>query len=315
MLSQRSFDAVTDLFHSVSGIRLGEAKRALVAGRLQKLAQARGVPNLDDYVAQLVRTDDPIEVARVVDKLTTNETYFFREPAHFDHLSDWLANRPSGRALRIWSAASSSGEEAYSIAMLLADRIGLQGWEIVGTDLSSTVVESAQRGLYPLERAQKVPKELLKRWCLRGQGEYEGQLLIARDLRERIHFRPGNLTQPMPELGLFDIIFLRNVPDLLRQPGQGRHRAPGAHAPAAGRLSVHGARGIHRQPRAARHVHAQCDLPPCIVARRGASGRPLAHQLRRHAHGHANARPQSARRPALLRQACAARCARCSAAA
>jgi len=220
MLSQQAFAAVTEAFARVSGIKLTEAKRALVTGRLQKLAQARGASNLDDYVGELLRGDDPAEMAKVIDKLTTNETYFFREPAHFDHLSQLLARRSPGPRLRVWSGASSSGEEGYSIAMLLADKLGLDGWEIVGTDLSGAMVQTARAGLYPLERARNLPPSYLKRWCLKGQGEYEGQLLVAKELRARVRFEQANLTQPLGDIGQFDVIFLRNVLIYFDNPGK-----------------------------------------------------------------------------------------------
>jgi chemotaxis protein methyltransferase CheR len=216
-LSPTSFRAVSDLFHRVSGIRLTEAKRALVAGRLQRLAQACGAPDLESYVEALLRHDDAAEVTRVVDKLTTNETYFFREPQHFERLAQVAAAH--GGPLRVWSAASSSGEEAYSIAMTLAEH-SRGPWEVVGTDLSTAVIDTARRGLYPLERAEGIPPAWLKRWCLKGEGEYDGQLLIAKALRERVRFQCANLTQPLPELGRFDVIFLRNVLIYFDPPGK-----------------------------------------------------------------------------------------------
>jgi chemotaxis protein methyltransferase CheR len=211
-LSQSAFQAVTDMFHRVSGIRLTEAKHALVEGRLQKLAQARG-RSVDQYVHDLMQGGDEAEMACVVDKLTTNETYFFREQQHFDHLSKWVANRDAAATgtVRIWSAASSSGEEAYSIAMLLADRMGLKGWEVVGTDLSSAMVDKANRGMYPMDRAQHMPPFMLKRWCRKGFDAYAGQLLVCLELRQMVRFLQANLTQPLPDIGMFDIIFLRNV--------------------------------------------------------------------------------------------------------
>ena len=155
MLSPQRFEAVTQLFFDVSGIRLGEHKRPLVVSRLQKLAQEKGCATLDQYVDVLLQQADPLEVVKVVDKLTTNETYFFREPQHFDFLAQLLTQgRPASGDFRVWSAASSSGEEAYSIAMLLADKLGLRGWEVMGTDLSTQMVDSARRALYTLERAQ-----------------------------------------------------------------------------------------------------------------------------------------------------------------
>ncbi|MEK8033731.1 protein-glutamate O-methyltransferase CheR [Ideonella sp. DXS29W] len=210
-LSNESFQAVADLFHGISGIRLAESKRSLVAGRLQKLAQVQGMRSLDDYVDRLLSDRDPDEIIRVVDKLTTNETYFFREPQHFQFMAEVLGRWPAGKPFRVWSAASSSGEEAYSIAMLLAEKLGPSGWEVVGTDLSTEMVASAQRALYPMSRARHTPREYLKRYCLRGEGAYDGQLLISKALRQHVRFSTANLMEPLPDLGRFDIIFLRNV--------------------------------------------------------------------------------------------------------
>lgn len=212
MISDRAFADITQLFHQVSGIRLGEAKRSLVAGRLQKLALQRGLHDLDSFVDELLRRRDPGELAAVVDKLTTNETYFFREVEHYDHLAEWLRSRSKPAAgWRVWSAASSSGEEAYSIAMLLASQLGLQGWEVLGTDLSSAVVEKARTALYPMDRARNLPQAFLKQWCRKGLDEYEGQLLVCRDLRDRVRFECANLMRELPPIGEFDVIFLRNV--------------------------------------------------------------------------------------------------------
>ena len=219
-LSQASFDAVVDLFHDISGIRLTPAKRPLVEGRLQKLAQDKGVRSLDAYVHQLLDEQDPLEIVRVVDKLTTNETYFFREPQHFEFLAQELAQYNKSEPFRVWSAASSSGEEAYSIAMLLSEKLGPTEWEVIGTDLSTAMVSSAQRGLYTMERARFVPKEYLKRYCLRGQGEHSGQLLISKSLKANVHFSSANLTEKLPDLGRFDVIFLRNVLIYFDPPGK-----------------------------------------------------------------------------------------------
>jgi chemotaxis protein methyltransferase CheR len=95
--------------------------------------------------------------------------------------------------------------------MLMADLLGNAPWQVVGTDLSTAVVESARRGLYPMDRARMVPPPFLKRFCLKGQGEHEGQLLVAKALRERVRFLSANLMQTLPQLPAFDVIFLRNV--------------------------------------------------------------------------------------------------------
>jgi chemotaxis protein methyltransferase CheR len=151
-------------------------------------------------------------VQTAVDLLTTNETYFFRESKHFDLLRE-LATAARGRAqpFRVWSAASSSGEEAYSIAMVLADILGDGAWEIVGSDISARVLERARTGHYPLERARLVPAPYLKRFCLKGTGAQQGTLLVDKNLRARVHFRQVNLNTTLPQLGTFDVILLRNV--------------------------------------------------------------------------------------------------------
>jgi chemotaxis protein methyltransferase CheR len=211
-LSPQSFAAITQLFHRISGIKLGDSKQALVHGRLQKLAQESGEPDINAYVNRLVKGQaTPEELTRVVDRLTTNETYFFREPEHFNDLATRLAPRKNKGEVLIWSAASSSGEEAYSTAMLMADVLGDGPWQIIGTDLSTSVLESAQRGLYPLERAENVPANFLKRYCLKGQGPHEGKLLISKELRSRVNFKQANLMKELPHLPMFDVIFLRNV--------------------------------------------------------------------------------------------------------
>ncbi len=211
VISDRVFANLSDTFHQVSGIRLSPAKRQMVIGRLQRLAGERGARSLDEYVNAVIQGGDRAELTKVIDRLTTNETYFFREGAHFDFLAKVLGERPRGGNFRGWSAASSSGEEAYSIAMLLADKIGLGGWEIVGTDLSTAVLASAQRALYPMERAKGMPMNYLKRFCLKGQGPYEGHLLVDKSLRKNVKFMQANLMQDLPDLGQFDVVFLRNV--------------------------------------------------------------------------------------------------------
>lgn len=212
-LTAAAFQAVTRLFHSASGIRLGEHKQALVTGRLQKLANEAGMPNLDDYVERLLNGRAPAEeMQRVIDRLTTNETYFFREPQHFKHLEALLRERAHrSEAVKLWSAASSSGEEAYSAAMVLSDTLGQRPWQVLGTDLSSAMVQAARRGLYPLDRARLLPAEVLKRHCRKGSGAHEGQLLVSAALRARVRFETANLMQALDTLPLFDVIFLRNV--------------------------------------------------------------------------------------------------------
>ncbi len=214
-LQPGTFAGITALFHRVSGIRLTDTKQALVFGRMQKLALDHGAGNDVEAFAQKFiqgQVSDRLMVD-LMDRLTTNETYFFREPQHFDDLRLRAEAAKSASEFLVWSGASSSGEEAYSIAMLLADRLGFKHpWVIHGTDLSTAMVDAARLGLYHMERARNVPPEYLKRYCLKGQGPYGGQLLMTRELRARTRFETANLMQPLPpSLPKFDVIFLRNV--------------------------------------------------------------------------------------------------------
>lgn len=195
-----------------AGITLSAAKKALVTGRLGKRLAQHGLDNFGQYFQLLSSSQHPGEVQIAVDLLTTNETYFFREIKHFDFLRQQaLAARGRSQPYRVWSAASSSGEEVYSIAMVLADCLNATPWELLGTDISTRVLHGAAQALYPMERARHIPPDYLRRFCLKGTGEHEGRLLIERSLRSRVAFRHLNLNAPLPDLGRFDMIFLRNV--------------------------------------------------------------------------------------------------------
>ena len=141
------------------------------------------------------------------------ETCFFREGRHFEHLRTVLKERTQGDVpFRVWSAACSTGEEPYSIAMVLADRLPPQGWEVVASDISTRVLETARNGRYPMARAEHVSQDYVRRFCLEGIGVEEGTLLVSRVLRECVDFVQINLNAArMPAIGRFDVIFLRNV--------------------------------------------------------------------------------------------------------
>lgn len=195
-----------------AGITLSAGKKALVCGRLAKRLQAHSLNSYSDYIDLLGSGRAAGEVQMAVDLLTTNETYFFREPKHFERLRELaLGAVVRAQPFRVWSAASSTGEECYSIAMVLADCLGQAAWEVLGTDISSRVLERARVGHYPLERTKHIPPAYLKRFCLKGHGEQEGTLLIDRQLRSRVSFAQVNLNTELPRLGSFDLIFLRNV--------------------------------------------------------------------------------------------------------
>ena len=219
VLSPVEFGWIQRFLRERTGIELKAGKEALVMGRLDRRLRHHGLASYSQYFRMLAEDGDRDgdgdvdETRMAIDLLTTNETYFFRETAHFAFLREWAARR--GRAagsLRVWSAASSTGEEAYSIAMTLADALpAQQHWEIIGTDISTRVLETARRGMYPIDAAAKIPSDLLREYCLRGRDEYDGFLAVGGSLRSRVTFERANLLDLPASLGQFDMIFLRNV--------------------------------------------------------------------------------------------------------
>ncbi|MEW6612557.1 MAG: CheR family methyltransferase [Pseudomonadota bacterium] len=211
-LSVQEFAQFQRLIHQVAGISLSSAKMALVTGRLAKRLKHHGLSSFGEYYRLVSGAGQAGELQIMVDLLTTNETYFFREPKHFDFLKQHAAaHAGGGRPFRVWSAASSSGEEAYSIAMTLAECLGDAPWEVLGSDISTRVLERARAGQYPLERARHIPEAWLRKYCLKGVRSQAGTFLIDQRLRSRVRFVQVNLTAPLPNLGEFDVIFLRNV--------------------------------------------------------------------------------------------------------
>jgi len=211
-ISDAEFAKFQRFIFDVAGISMADAKKALVTGRLSKRLAVYDLETFGEYFNLISTGKYPDEVQMAVDLLTTNETYFFREIKHFEFLrTQAIKERCRVQPFRVWSAASSSGEEAYSMAMVLADCMQTTAWEILGTDISTRVLEGARRALYSLERGRHIPPEYLKRFCKKGTGKYEGYLLVDRILRSKVTFRHINLNSALPEMGQFDIVFLRNV--------------------------------------------------------------------------------------------------------
>ena len=212
-ITDQEFNLFQQLIYQLAGISLSDSKKVLLVGRLQKRLRHYQLENFNQYYRLLSSDEHPGELQVMVDLLTTNETYFFREPKHFDFLRQhilrgWRGERP----FRVWSAASSSGEEAYTIAMVLADTLASKAWEIVGSDISTQVLDKARQGHYPMTRIDGIPRPFLSKFCRKGVRSQEGTFLINAELRARVNFLQVNLTQPVTaDVGLFDVIFLRNV--------------------------------------------------------------------------------------------------------
>ena len=211
-INDHEFSQFQKLIYQLAGISLSPSKKALVSGRLAKRLAQHRLDSYGDYFRLLTASHNSTELQVAVDLLTTNETYFFREPRHFDFLRNQiLVKHKPGSPFRVWSAACSSGEEPYSIAMVLADHLGDGPWEVAASDISTRVLEKARTGHYPMDRTDGISREHLSRYCLKGVGSQENTLLVDKKLRSRVNFMQVNLNQPLPPLGELDVIFLRNV--------------------------------------------------------------------------------------------------------
>lgn len=201
------------LFQQHIGLYLPFSKKALLCSRLSRRLGELGMSGLQEYYSLISLPQEQAERQRAIDLITTNETYFFREQKHFDALrASILPGMSTRHELKVWSAASSTGEEAYSIAMLLDDVRGHHPWSIFASDISQRVLSFARRALYPMARGEHIPQEYLSRYCLCGTGDYDGHFLIDQRLRKRVTFEQRNLLSLPAEMDMkFDIVFLRNV--------------------------------------------------------------------------------------------------------
>ncbi|WP_233832004.1 CheR family methyltransferase [Paraburkholderia sp. ZP32-5] len=211
-ITDREFARVSRFIHETAGIHLSAAKRGLVCGRLARRLQHFRCTSFSQYLVLLEGDAAGDEAQTAINLLTTNETFFFRESRHFEMLRRFAALwRERREPLNVWSAACSTGEEPYSIAMVLDHALGPNRWDVLGTDISTRVLAHARRGHYTEERARQIPPALLRQYCRKGIGDYAGTLLVERSLRERVRFAQVNLNARLPDIDMFDCIFLRNV--------------------------------------------------------------------------------------------------------
>lgn len=209
-LSDKEFSLFQHMIYDIAGINLSDNKKALVSSRLAKRVKHFGLKSYTQYF-ELLQSKTHSEYQIAIDLLTTHETFFFREPKHFDFVINHIIPSWDNTQHRIWSAASSSGEEAYTLAMILSEYAGNKNWDIVGTDISTQILDKARDGHYAIERADNIPKNYLVKYCLKGTGNQEGTFIIAPELRKQVQFIHANLKNNLSQLGTFDVIFLRNV--------------------------------------------------------------------------------------------------------
>ncbi len=214
-LTEAQFNAISSLVKSLAGINLTEAKKELVRARLTKRLRKLGLATFDDYVEYLQNDTTGAELVAMLDVLSTNTTYFFREAKHFEWLrQEVLPRLAARRRVRIWSAGCSSGEEPYSIAIVLLEAIpDLADWDaaILATDLSTEVLARARQGIYPASRLREVPPMLLGRHFTLLATKPERTYRVNDPVRRLVHFARLNLMGQWPMKGPFDVIFCRNV--------------------------------------------------------------------------------------------------------
>lgn len=222
-ISDRDFNTFRSMIYDEAGISLSEAKRTLVCSRLSKRLRQLGLRTYSDYL-QYLETRDPNRTERqvMINCLTTNKTDFFREPHHFDFLTQQLfpkisqaANEGAPRTLRIWSSACSSGEEPYTIAMTILEHFrSVRGWsiEVIASDINTEVIKKAEQGIYSLDRIEGLDSTLKQKYFLRGKGRQAGSCQVVREVRELVSFQQVNLMDAVwPVEGGFDVVFCRNV--------------------------------------------------------------------------------------------------------
>jgi chemotaxis protein methyltransferase CheR len=218
-VSDKDFLRFQALIHREAGIWLAPVKKALLVGRLAKRLRELGLTSYGAYFEKVV--EDEAERIRMLDAICTNETHFFREPKHFEFLAQrvlpaWRAEAAEGRRaqrIRVWSAACSTGEEPYTIAMELLHAFP-SGWdlEVLASDLSTKVLDRAAAAIWPIEKAKEIPDPYRKNFMLRGYGAQEGLMKAGPEIREIVRFARVNLVgDGWPAGPPFDLVFCRNV--------------------------------------------------------------------------------------------------------
>ena len=215
-MDKHTFDQFRKVVYEKSGITLHDGKEALVIARVGKRMRALGMDNFKQYLEMVLNDHTGSEIVQLLDVISTNVTFFFREPPHFDFLAQQIKTMvQAGQSkIRIWCAASSSGEEPYSIAMtFLENSSNFRGdIRILATDISTRVLKLAMEGVYTKEKLEKVPPLLRDRYFEHLKGDTGNRFGVKGNAKQLIKFARLNLAQtPFPMHGPFDIVFCRNV--------------------------------------------------------------------------------------------------------
>ena len=228
-ITDPDFQFLRQLVYDQSSIHLGEEKKEMVCTRLNNRLTSLGLSSVAEYCEMLKSNEEPGEITHLIDALSTKFTTFFREIEHFKFLKEtvipeFLASRNEGNegAFQAWSAACSTGEEPYSMAILLAacfQAIHEDAWQIFASDISTRVLEKASRGIYEASRVKLPNSAWLPRYFQKGEGDWEGYYRVKKQLREQIDFAHLNLIDPHPRpRDRYHLIFCRNVMIYFDQP-------------------------------------------------------------------------------------------------
>ncbi|MGA1830980.1 CheR family methyltransferase [Rhizobium wenxiniae] len=220
-LSKRNFEALSKFIYSYSGIKMPLSKSTMLEGRLRRRLRVTGIATFDDYCDYLFNHDGiEREAIYLIDAVTTNKTDFFREPKHFDYMRDValgdIVRQFSERRLRIWSSACSTGAEPYTLAMVMSDYLQSQAQDrdyfILATDLSTDVLQKAQKGIYSSDMMAPVPPDMMRRYVMRATNAHRQEMRVAPMLRQKVGFARMNLMDAKYPIGdPMHIIFCRNV--------------------------------------------------------------------------------------------------------
>ncbi len=222
MLDQ-DFDEISRLILDMTGISIDESKRPMIFSRFSRRLRELGLNNFSEYIHTL-KSGNRLEVEAFINTVTTNLTYFFREPHHFDYLRDiaipeLVKRNQHSHQLRIWSSACSSGQEAYSIAMTLASHPDLQSWtnRVLATDIDTAMVSQCESGIYSTDSLRGLEPELQRSWLSKTE---DNRWLINEELRKMVLSKPLNLFSDWPFRNDVDVIFCRNAFIYFDEPHQ-----------------------------------------------------------------------------------------------
>src|SRR5581483_1301321 len=210
-LSDRDMARIARLVYDASGITLHDGKKSLVVARLQKRLRALGLTSYSDYLKYLERDATGAELEALLDAIATNHTLFFREEQHFRILEDVARRRAGSAPLAVWSAACSSGEEPYTIAMTLERMAPPCPFTLLASDISTKALTAAKRGVYKMSAVEAIPQDVLRQFFEKGLGAQSGFARIAPALQRLVEFRHLNLLEVGDLQSRFEVIFCRNV--------------------------------------------------------------------------------------------------------